>query len=597
MGSVKELQRLVTKRKTTQMKTADIPLPHKDTVPSQLNSHFTPYGLMAGGIWMGRPMREDKMRTIYFHWPRVLGTLPRFPSFEPVPLLYTGLMVWGFSEIFKRRNSVYYEFLRRRLLNSYAVRFGDRDFFKRMPVLTPAENHVMGVVSTEVLDIKDPMMPVLRKAFADTLEKASGMMDSKRPRKELEHFLPPVIDGMSYWNTEVTRYWERVVFEKIPKPIIKTPKNDYFRREFKSPVLRELIFARDIPSNNEVVFGVRRSLKISLPQRITLVDLGDFADYRTATGVKFYEEIRQKLKKPKASWRELATEMVFQFQAQIKGLTAPGRDYAPFYAFIEEVFSDAGLDHILFIPQKAVEDRLVARDKTTAIREVHTFGYRKPGRIKSAVIESPPIVSADNKLYRFQVALRRKKVYISVPWKIPPAEIIAPASQQREFRPGVYYDRVADKPYCTHKVLMRMPDSPLRMYPQLNEWLKGYINLSTERYKELLEDSKRRFVDELHRKAGHRVRYTAEEDQIILRLYKPGMTKADKEKILEVCVGRKWEAIRVRASSMCARMLESGCTDISLLPVCNYNAKVRIMIAKNKEQAQCQLNLNEASSA
>lgn len=585
-SAAQEIQKIVIQRRKTRMTTIDIPLPDKETEVAQLNALFVPYGMLASGVWVNKALHTDNTRTVFIHWPRLLGSLVLFPTYSPIPLPNVLLMVWGFNEIFRRRNMVYYEFFRRRLLRALAAAVPDKDYLgDTVPELNVHEGKVMAEVSKDVLDASDPMIQSLRQSFATTLEKSSALLNHKHPREELKDFFPSIIQGSSVWKTEMFLRRNDIILEKIPAPVIHLTRSPLFSPNCKEPWLRELIFARAVPANERSYFGVKRSLRVAPAQKITLVDMGQFAEYRTGIGIDLYNNFRKRRMALHKTWRQVASDLVFYFQNKLKGLSAPGANYEPFFAFVEHVFPEAKLDDILFIPFKAMKDSYDRYVRIEPARQTRTYGIRQRGPIRPAIIDSGPVYTAREKTFRFELILRRNKVYFHPPWDIPMVDIMAPASQRREFRSGVYFDRVNNAPYCTFEFLLGLTDSPLKKHPALYTLLRDHSKLSYERYAELLKASKRMFVEARERKEGHRFPYTQEEDLIIRKLYRPGMTAAHKAEILAVCKGRSWSTIVARASKICLRMLNYGCINLEDLPTINYNARIRRMIKRNKEKA------------
>jgi hypothetical protein len=582
----REVRDLVTFRNKTNIRTIHSPFPEDDTEVAQLNALFTPYGMVALGDWVMKNPPPDRKESVYIHWPRLLAILPRLPSFDPRrELVAFSLMVWGFSEVFKRRDVLYYEFLRRKLLHGLASHAQNLNAIKGIPDLSQQETHLFAAMSKQLLKTSDPMIRALRSSFSATMEKAGPKLIVTRPSNQLDKFHIDVRRGCSMWHTGLSVYRESVIFEKTPAPVTVVPNTVDFIPRHRDDLFNEVLFARGIEANTKVVFGVRRSLKLLPQERITLVDIGDFAKYRTESGVPFFAKLRRKLGLSKEPWRKCAREMVFYMQEHMDGLTAPGGDYGIFYDMLEDVFPNASVDHILFIPYSAITERCVRQNKTALALEVKGGGVFHSTGARVAIVVSPPIPSADMATFRFNLIRRRNTVYICPPWKIPTVEILAPATVRREFKSGVHYDRPSHRAFCTMDLLLRMEDSPVRKHPQLRAWLSSYEKMSAQRFKELRKLSKKTFVDGTTRQQGHRAQYTQEEEEAICRLYRPGLTAEDKEELLFICKGRTWSNIRSRASLITKAKLNAGCVDINQLPVRNYNARIRKRIAENKEIA------------
>ncbi len=576
----KELQTLFLRREVTHVPTIQDPEIIGYAVDAQTESLFTPFAVCGAGPWAEDPPQPDNLATLCIHWPRLLGILPDLPLFKPHSMAHTALMVWGFSEIFERRNIVYHEFLRRKLLRSLLVYSGLGERVSEVSDLVVAEKELFTLFSSEVLQHTDPMIRALKASFERTLDKSAPALTPNRPVKVFHSITPGVLKGCSRWNLRAFDYWSELVFERNPVPAIVIAKPAHFKPRVANELFREVLFMHTIPSKGVNILGTRKSI-IDAP--LSIVDMGEFPRYRTSVGIKLYENYRKKTKQTKILWRALANDMMALFQEAMPGLTPPGGAYSDYAEGVKFSFAEANIDQVLFIPDTYIRQKLKWAARTLRARSVPRIEGRAPAQLRIALITSDPIGSAHGKTYEFQIIRRGYGTYIHPPWQVPKAIARVPGLGVKEFKKGVYYDKASDVMYFTFKFLERVPNSPLYKHPLLKTWLEQFAELSVSRFKYLWRETKKRDIDIYTRYKGHRAAYVRAEDEVICEFYKPDMTPEDKQHILDVCKGRDWPNIRIRASVICKHRLEAGCIDMSTLPVRRYNARILQAIAANKK--------------
>ena len=111
-------------------------------------------------------------------------------------------------------------------------------------------------------------------------------------------------------------------------------------------------------------------------------------------------------------------------------------------------------------------------------------------------------------------------------------------------------------------------------------WIKRFAQTPYKDMTRLIKESRRR------KRLEESTHYSQREEDAIIRLYRPGMSAADKEELLRVCRGRKFESIVRRSRTLCDRLIDSGIYDLARLPHIRYNAalKKRIQRAQSGEE-------------
>jgi hypothetical protein len=543
-----------------------------------------PYGMSFFGKWAEAAPRDDHRQNMLLYLPWVLSLFPRYPSSSPVPMPFFALTLWGFSELFKRRSVVLYEYLRRKLLNSFFTPSSPKDAIVRYPDLRPHENELLSQFNKELLQPNGELVQSVRACFGETFRPSTSVAKNLPSLKKMEVLPSNVLSACVVWRV---RQWKNIAADILkvrPKPDLSKVKGKRMLPPFKSDILHELMFLRQIPANSKTVFGVRRSTHIYPEARITMVNMGEFAEYRHITGSPFYKRWRNILKVPKTSnWKMCATELANHFRSNVPGLEPPNGDYKRFDTLIEDAFGEVNLDHILFIPQSAMVAYIKRFEMVAHMKGTAPKPKRATGSPTAAIIESPPIKTASFQTFRFSVVRRGRSTFFGVPWEVSTRRAYKQTATGPQRRKGVMHDLNSNKLYFTYDFLKQIPGSPLLEHPSLDEWLFGYHTTTPEQFKELLRHTRSSLVNPSERKAGHRKHFVTEEDEAIIKYYRPGMTEHHKNELLRICKGRSWNAIANRAASICKARLRAGETDIRNLPHRNYNARLRKAIAANNQ--------------
>ncbi len=589
LGAAKEIKTLNRRRRQTMVPASNWAPPVDRNDRDFIGHYFVPYGAMLAGKWVNEPANKDPKKRVVFFWPYILGALPLLPGKSPVSLIYLSLTVWGFAQLIRRQSVLMFELMRRDLLNAISDQRIYPELRKEFPPLSVEEKDLLAKAKAVFLKPAGDLIQAFRLSFCETFGSTAPLINPLGPTQLVEMLPPGVLAGCSVWNTEEWKTVRKFLPEKHSGPIIENLGGS-FTPEFKDPMLREILFARHVTADRQNIFGVRRCTEIYPESLVVLVDMGEYAEYRTENGIEFYKELRKYLHLPqKQTWRQVAAELVYHFNRRFSGLEPPGGDYNAFRPLIEKAFPNASIDHIVFIPKDAVLKKLGNYSKTAKARGAPKSKTKAKRSIHSAVIESPPISNADGRSFRFLVARRGNNTYLSPPWELK-RYLLRPNPGPRsckpgpdDFKPGIILDKAAERFFVTYKFLRGLPYSPLEIYPELDQWLAQLARMTSADFKEIKLEGEARYVDYAKRRLGHSARYTREENTAICELYKEKMTDGNKQELMRVCAGRSWDNIRVRARKLCWEMLEAGCIEKSHLPTRNYNAAIGKKIAENKK--------------
>jgi hypothetical protein len=552
----------------------------------QLDKFFYVYGLCAGGGWAHGPMEGDSKRAVYIHWPRFLGALAMMPVSPYHKLWGLPLLGWGFAKLYRRKNLVFYELLRRKL-HEALIRGGS---FDKPPAdtqpLDDDEHPLYAASAVAELQPDGELTATMRRAFANTFGDASPYYGPTTRPSHLRFLAPEIRQAVSTLYCETLFTYLKYILQTSPLPYTSVKASNGFAPEYKSEYVKEMYFMHQAGGEDKPFFGCKKSMHLVPETRTVLVDIAEFAEYRTRTGSTFYTSQRKRLGFENETWRQVATELVFDFQRKYPTLVPPERNYAQFEPMIRAVFSpETIIDHVLFVPMDVFGD--VRKRYAKVEPMLNSEHVRVPPRKvvpKKAIICSDPIADVGGATFTFKILFYRKTVYFHPPWTVPMNKVLAPAYSRQNYLPGVFRDPETLQFYFTFDFLTNDPNSPVERYPSLRTFLEPYNRITREYFDEVRERGRRKYIDHDNRNTGKYLRYTKQEDQAILKYYKPGMTPLDRESLRSECEGRTWTTIQRRAKVLRDNMLKDGCVDISLLPTRNYSADINKKIAANKQK-------------
>jgi hypothetical protein len=106
------------------------------------------------------------------------------------------------------------------------------------------------------------------------------------------------------------------------------------------------------------------------------------------------------------------------------------------------------------------------------------------------------------------------------------------------------------------------------MTDELYSWLRGYEKMNKFVFRAELKMHNSHGINKLVRDelGTKNVRFLPEEDDAILRLYRPGMGAENRSQLLASCFGRSLRSISMRATILRNEMMSKGIYDLAQLP-------------------------------
>jgi hypothetical protein len=245
---------------------------------------------------------------------------------------------------------------------------------------------------------------------------------------------------------------------------------------------------------------------------------------------------------------------------------------------------------------------------------------REPGKkrrgpvLKITNLESPKISFMGDKPLKFKMIRLRGKVYFSSPWVIKDGDRFRYNKSQAKFFsrpfPGVKFIKQEDEFFYTFdffKNILKLEilkDESSDFY----RWFKSYRTVSSNQFRDLRKMEKRRYVDvparmeRLKNDLSIRSNFTKEEDEAIVKFFRPGIAPQTRRELEFICYGRTWRAISCRAQFLCESMLQEGVYDLEQLPHSRYSAvlgkkaeKVRKAVEAFVQSKETPLKIEETS--
>ena len=190
---------------------------------------------------------------------------------------------------------------------------------------------------------------------------------------------------------------------------------------------------------------------------------------------------------------------------------------------------------------------------------------------------------------RFYVIRIGNHVYFSPPWEVPEEERFRPvrgykgSGEKTRIRDDVKFVKLLKLWFYRYDLMMQQKGVPLGAIPGLRDGLYTWSTYDKDNFAALMR-RKRKLVDTTRRRQQkddlRGVRFTPEEDKVILDHYRPGMSFDDERIIFEVCGTRTPHAVSNRARFLCNQLLAAGVYDLNKLPHRRYNHRLITRIKK-----------------
>lgn len=172
--------------------------------------------------------------------------------------------------------------------------------------------------------------------------------------------------------------------------------------------------------------------------------------------------------------------------------------------------------------------------------------------------------------YAFIMTRHKSEWHFSPPWDTPEMDLSRNSRMYRgqwrkQFLPGAFEDNTVRRLFMNVSRLCMTTAFQEKNIPGLREWLEGLSRMSLEQFRN----------PKGYRSKAGRQPFTYEEDQAILRYYRPTASERDLQALKSVCVKRTDAAISMRAATLCDLLIESGERSLSVLPHRKYNVRLR----------------------
>jgi hypothetical protein len=514
--------------------------------------------------------------------------------------------VWAFAPLVKMKSPALYELLKRRLLHVlYTAAGSNAAIMVEVEGLAPLQLGEEKLLDRLIVRYfyKDKSLTL---AFKKTMQATFGT--AVAPHQNVAYYRLRGLSGerkASCSFFDVGKHLKITKGKRTQLVIDASGCSDMGVTKCK-PILHEIFVARDYGDPEHFRdWGVLFD-KVSVPGKIfLLINLKKFSAFREDSGIKTYASWMKRLSlNPKYYNRNQIIEKLIvdiaDFQPQLRPSSSPNTHRQ----IIEKAWpprtdKENVVAQVLILPSKAVAARRVYLGRMEIMRsKVTNYSPSKPRgkRVRHMIeLETPPLPEDGGRSMKLKAIYHRKKMYYSLPFPVLEEDKYAPAVEQpdtgkepgdivytQETRKGVFLPR-DDTIWFTYPFLVEdYSCKPLREFPSLQKYLVDVDDMTREMFETIYVRQKRLRI--LLEEPGTKyIPYLSEEDEIIKRYFRNGMTPAQKEEILNVCVGRTWSAVKQRAVVLCEAMINDGISDESLLPYCRKTDKLLDLIRNMKK--------------
>ncbi len=222
---------------------------------------------------------------------------------------------------------------------------------------------------------------------------------------------------------------------------------------------------------------------------------------------------------------------------------------------------------------------LSTRKNSERAKGVRTF-HRNVSAKSILVIQSPETPYLPPSEFRF--THRYHTMLISPPWALTMADVRAYFKEEPIVRVAEHLDHV----YVPLNVLQRIPSTQEYMTPELYSWLRHYDQMNKYVFLAEIKVNNKQGINKLVREdyGTSGVVFQPEEDDAIVRLYRPSMTADDETQLKAACFGRSLRSISLRAGTLRHEMMSQGIYDLTKLPHGQRSESLLATIRKAKKK-------------
>ena len=577
---------------------------------SELGNKPSPLGMTTVGDWgMGGKHRPLSVNPDWLLLDWVI-LLERNADLVELGFPLMAILVHAFSaEAIKRRALWLYELHRRALISGLA-RYFDVDWQdSRYPPLREWESHAFRAMNSRILN-STAFLGAVRSTFRHYCRPATT--EFARLAQMTKNQVSLRYPHETTWRKRLSVFSirdARAARKTMGGPVMLVGANHPSFLDspdpVKNPIGYEISFL--YRCNQPKYQGVTR-LKLSSvygPRKVdcVVVEMGKYANYRTSTGCTLFEDLRRKWGAQKSSLESLSGRFVDEFIKAYPKLFDPNllkkiskqRAESIFYSSVnEDGVYVARLSEMkkLFIRRRSMELSIEKMEKK-GVPQVARRVRKKSSRPEPYLIESPEFRSLNFVRLTYWVISWYGKNYFSPKKELPPELLYRNPKNPniKNLLPGVI---VHDENFfVTAERLLEGGTDPICRSDDAKSWLLQF-DAAGEQRRHLLERRSKLLVkfhydeDMLPPQEGaERIRFTPDEDDIIIARYRPKMTDDEIAKLRRDLAGRTWPAISRRAKVLCHEMIDAGITDLSKLPHRRVTPKMKehLREAKRKDGA------------
>lgn len=569
------------------------------TGDSSLMSAFEEYGFTLVGEWQDASnVSQDRSKGILIHWPTLTRIIP-FLAFSSVRFQAFSLMYWGIADVLRRRSMLYHNLLFRQYLGTYRERSKSTAGWDKLPPLDVYQQTILDKLHHNAAN-DSSLWKMFSSIFKKTMGASAQMMPSAKSAFAARI---PASRKHEFSCFRTVKYRQISSYLPTFPPTAEIVHGDFSGSKV-SPELEELLYLRHLPRDEHAHTGVLLDTEVHPNRNVRVVNMALYSKFRTSMGGRFYSQLCRQMDYPvKKDFvvEAHAVEYAQHFEEKYDELKLPVATVGDYFPFIAKHWpGTSDINGFLFVPMPLLHRRVLVSRRMEAIRpSISKAASRKAVESRSSVIKpapkevfipSPPIAEAGDIRFDIYMVRIRNKTYFRVPWELSMKYRAKPGSDVENPTPasGAYIHVESGRWYFTLVRLKSDPESPVLKFNSLHEWMRAYGHLTKSRYKKFGVQADRMHVNPDKRSEKGKTprgllgeRFKQDEDAIIVQLYRPGMKDTDKEHILQVCLGRRWEAIVLRANVLRNRMIKDGIVDLDRLPHQNYNAALGKKLAKH----------------
>lgn len=560
--------------------------------PKASDLAFASYGLAAGSDWVLEGKYGGKRSApMLFNWRVLLGLTGHGRPYlaELVERRHLGLaaLVWKMAEdALRRYNVLTFEMFERCMQAAY-VDYLDPKRESREYQSYPLRHEELPVFThyyNEQLD--DPEFIAAVKSMFDCVY---GVLSDSR------EFVARTVGKIAVPEHVSAIYMDLIRGHRDPIPT-EIPKLNYPIPPF-GPVrpgmyLYELLYAysfRYRPGGVRVLSEPVLNGE-TLPSAL-VINFDKFIRYREAH-MHFYNKVRGR---KQMSLYDLGLAAAEVMRAHYYGILQ-NQNIEKYYAFVNQ--EGAPLPAEEFASMFIMPTALVRKLKDSACqygvnhlsldtsiprrKKEETKRYRRAISAKAILsVKSPETPYLPPSEFRF--VHRYNTTLISPPWPLSMMEVLDYFKEQRVMRVAQHLDRV----YVTLDTLRRLESAQNYMTTELTTWLRGYAEMSKYVLAAEIRIRNRHGINTLVREdygAAH-LNFLPEEDDAILRLYRPRMPSEQRDELKRICFGRSNRSISSRAAALREELMAKGVLNLSDLPHGARNEKLLTRIREEKMKA------------